>query len=177
MFWWEHKNFCWYYQVTVPRHSELIPRLQQIACHCDHSRSAESGAQCLAGIINKLPEGTVSLVMLWILTTVMNNQSVSCSLLFGGRLSLLKRFLIAAFCFQWMSELARDQTNVWLTDSTQERNIKENYQVKQRKKKRRRIRNDRIIELNMNAQTSEWKIESELMEYTFYSQVLLFLGD
>ena len=76
-----------------------------------------------------------------------------------------------------MSELARDQTNVWLTDSTQERNIKENYKVKQRKKKRRRIRNDRIIELNMNAQTSEWKIESELMEYTFYSQVLLFLGD
>ena len=68
----------------------------------------------------------------------MNNQSVSCSLLFGGRLSLLKRFLIAAFCFQWMSELARDQTNVWLTDCTQERNIKENYKIKQRKKKRRR---------------------------------------
>lgn len=44
-------------EVTVPRHSELIPRLQQIACHCDYSRSAESGAQCLAGIINKLPEG------------------------------------------------------------------------------------------------------------------------
>ena len=35
-------------------------------------------------------------------------------------------------------------------------------------------RNDRMIELNMNAQTSEWKIESELMECTFYSQVLLF---
>ena len=34
-----------------------------------------------------------------------------------------------------------------------------------------------MIELNMNAQTSEWKIESELMECTFYSQVLLFLGD
>ena len=66
----------------------------------------------------------------------MNNQSVSCSLLFGGRLSLLKRFLIAAFCFQWMSE--KDQTNVWLTDCTQERNIKENYKIKQRKKKRRR---------------------------------------
>ena len=31
-----------------------------------------------------------------------------------------------------------------------------------------------MIELNMNAQTSEWKIESELMECTFYSQVLLF---
>lgn len=44
-------------EVAVPRHSVLIPRLQQIACHCDHSRSAECGAQCLAGIINKLPEG------------------------------------------------------------------------------------------------------------------------
>ena len=73
-----------------------------------------------------------------------------------------------------MSELARDQTNVWLTDCTQERNIKENYKIKQRKKKGGEKRNDRMIELNMNAQTSEWKIESELMECTFYSQVLLF---
>ena len=46
--------FC---QVTVPRHSDLVPRLQYLSCHCDHERSAESGAQCLAGIINKLPEG------------------------------------------------------------------------------------------------------------------------
>lgn len=44
-------------EVTIPRHSELVPRLQYLACHCDHERSAESGAQCLAGIVNKLPEG------------------------------------------------------------------------------------------------------------------------
>jgi len=44
-------------EVTVPRHSDLVPRLQYLACHCDHERSAENGAQCLAGIINKLPEG------------------------------------------------------------------------------------------------------------------------
>ena len=46
--------FC---QVTIPRHSELVPKLHCLACHCDHERSAESGAQCLTGIINKLPEG------------------------------------------------------------------------------------------------------------------------
>ncbi|XP_067037088.1 MMS19 nucleotide excision repair protein homolog isoform X2 [Acropora muricata] len=44
-------------EVTIPRQTELVPRLQYLACHCDHERSAESGAQCLAGIINKAPEG------------------------------------------------------------------------------------------------------------------------
>ena len=50
-------NLCDFRQVTIPRHADLVPRLQHLACHCDHERSVESGAQCLAGIINKLPDG------------------------------------------------------------------------------------------------------------------------
>ena len=53
-------NLCDFRQVTVPRHADLVPRLQHLACHCDHERSVESGAQCLAGIINKLPDGKCS---------------------------------------------------------------------------------------------------------------------
>lgn len=55
---WYVIKFCGFCQVSIPRHTDLVPRLQYLACHCDHERSAESGAQCLAGIINKLPEGT-----------------------------------------------------------------------------------------------------------------------
>ncbi|XP_073239400.1 MMS19 nucleotide excision repair protein homolog isoform X2 [Porites lutea] len=53
-------------EVTIPRHADLLPRLQHLACHCDHERSVESGAQCLAGIINKFPDGDQ-------LTTILNN--------------------------------------------------------------------------------------------------------
>jgi len=50
-------------EVVIPRYLDLVPRLQYLACHCGHDRSAESGAQCLAGIINKLPEGEQSTSM------------------------------------------------------------------------------------------------------------------
>ena len=55
-------NLCDFRQVSIPRHADLVPRLQHLACHCDHERSVESGAQCLAGIINKLPDGKCSYV-------------------------------------------------------------------------------------------------------------------
>ena len=44
-------------QLVIPRQLELVPRLQCLACHCNHDRIAVSGAQCLAGIINKIPDG------------------------------------------------------------------------------------------------------------------------
>ena len=55
-------NLCDFRQVTIPRHADLVPSLQYLACHSDHERSVESGAQCLAGIINKLPDGKCSYV-------------------------------------------------------------------------------------------------------------------